>query len=235
MKQVDGRWVEVNGIPIFDSMTEVVQPRHTALVVIDMQNDFVSHGGIADVCGVDIEPSRAIIPGISRLIDSARRSGVRVIYRQTIFEADLANVHPAWIYRWYRDRPIGTNPLPLDKTAIRGTWGAAIIDELQPQPQDYIVEKHRNSAFVATKLERVMNANGVESVVLAGTTTDGPVLSSALDAQWYDYYTVIAKDAVASTLPELHNLGIEQLSTSYELPSVEEMIAIWDESPVFSR
>jgi nicotinamidase-related amidase len=84
-------------------------------------------------------------------------------------------------------------------------------------------------------MDRVLRANGVESVVLAGVTTQGCVLSSALDSQWYDYYTVIAKDAVASTKPELHQLGMEQLSTSYHLPTVEELAAIWAEAPVFVR
>ena len=235
MKQVDGRWVEVNGIRIFDSMAEVVEPRHTALIVIDMQNDLLSPDGIAAQSGVDITAERAIIPTVVRLVDEARRSGVRVVYTQTVFDADMSNVHPAWIYRWYRKRPVGTNPMPLDKTVIRGTWGAEIIPELEPQPHDYVVEKARNSAFVGTKMDRVLRANGVESVVLAGVTTQGCVLSSALDSQWYDYYTVIAKDAVASTKPELHQLGMEQLSTSYHLPTVEELAAIWAEAPVFVR
>lgn len=213
----------VHGKKLFDSLGELVDPQHTAVLVVDMQNDLAAEGGIVVETGGDISQQRQIIPPLQRLLDVARSVGAKVVHIQVVIEQNFASVHPSWFYR-YRKNTVRT---PLDERIVEDTWGAEIIDELTPKAGDIVVKKHRVSAFVHSSLDQVLRSNGIQSVVVTGTATPACVLGTAQDAQWYDYYTVVARDCIAGGSVQRNGVGIALMNEACDMPTSDELIALW--------
>ena len=150
----------VHGKRVFDSLSEVVDPRHTAVLVIDMQNDLVSPDGVGGRAGGNVSAQRAIIPALQQLLDAARQACARVVYVQLVTERNYATMHPSWLYRY---RVMDWVKLPLDRRLPEDGWGGEVVEEITPQPGDMVVKKHRESAFIGTELDRVLRSNGVRS------------------------------------------------------------------------
>ena len=223
---------EVRGQLVFESLAEVVNPSHTALLVIDMQNYGCSSDSRLAAAGVDISPKRAIIPSLQRLLSAARHSGVRVVYLKLVTENNLAGVHPAWTYyvhcRAGRVQLDGKDSShPVFENATDGTWEAEVTPELAPQPGDFEVKKHRKSAFINTRLDQVLRSDGVQSVLVTGVSTENCVLTTALDAQGYDYYAVVVRDCVGSMCPERAAMAMSLMQRWFDMPTSEELIATW--------
>lgn len=216
---------EIHGKQVFDSLAEVVDPEHTAVLVVDMQNDLAHPDGLGPRTGSDISGQRDIIPPLQRLLDSARSAGAKVVYIEVVTEPNYATMAPAWLYR-YRVNQVKT---PLDQRLLEGTWGAETVEEIAPQPGDVVVKKHRVSAWIHTSLDQVLRSNGVKSVVVTGTATSGCVLGTALDAQWYDYYTVVARDCIAGGAAARNAVGIALMNEGCDMPTSGELIALWGE------
>ena len=231
----------IQGKHVFESLEEVVDPKHTALLIIDMQNGLASPEGYTARQGdISISHQRSIIPALLNVLDSARSSGVRVVHVQVVFDENKASTSPASLYSGSRMRdfgaywghPASTTRKSNRKTLIDGTWEAEIIPELAPQPNEYIVKKHRNSAFVNTPMDQVLRSNGIQTVVLTGTTTAGCVLATALDALWYDYYTLVVANCIADCFPERHQAGMAILGERFDMPSSDEIVALWSKQRV---
>ena len=227
---------DIQGKRVFESLEEVVDPKHTALLIIDMQNGLASPNGYADRQGdVSIAHQRSIIPALLRVLNSARSSGVHVAHVQIVFDGNSASTSPASIYEGVRMRDFGASwghPRSSDKkedreVLIDDTWESEIIPELAPISGEFIVKKHRNSAFINTTMDQFLRSNSIQSVVVTGTTTAGCVLATALDASWYDYYTVIVADSVADCFPERHKAGIAILSERFDMPTSHQLAGIW--------
>ena len=219
---------EVYGKQVYDSLAEIADPAHTAVIVVDMQNDLVSPGGFVDAQGHTLDGNRSIIPALDRLLDGARQAGVPVVYIQYVMERSYASLSPAWIYHSTRGR-LGPGGRRVNLEGCReGTWGVEIIPELAPQPDDFVVQKHRLSGFSRTRLDQVLRANGIQSVVVTGTATGGCVQDTAVDASThFDYYTVIARDCVAQNDPPGHELALAFLERRFDLADSDELLALW--------
>ncbi|MFC1861983.1 isochorismatase family cysteine hydrolase [Chloroflexota bacterium] len=218
---------EIHGKLLYDSIEEVVHPSHTALVVVDMQNDTCSPDGARVRRGSGITAIQKIIEPLGALIEAARLSGVRIVYLMQTIEQNLASAAPAWIYYCYRKRPVSGAPrMPLE-VRVEGTWGHQIIPDLAPEPSDFIIKKNRPSGFTSTNLDKILRANGIESTVVAGIITAGCVLATARDAQFHDYYTVVVKDCVADNDPKMHEVGITLLSDRCDVLCSKELITLW--------
>ena len=211
---------EVGGVRFFSDLGEIVAPAHTALLVVDMQNDFVATRGHFARFGRDVTRIQAIIPPIRELLETARRAGVLIIYTRQLTLPDLASDTPAWVYFKTRD---GKSP---DYT-LRGTWGAEFVDELAPAPDVQIIEKFRPSAFHRTKLDETLREHGIQSVVVAGCLTQGCVQATVTDASYHDYYAVVAADAVQSTSAALHDNALAFLGSRYDLVPTSELARLW--------
>ena len=216
---------EVHGKRVYDSLSEVVEPGHTAVIVVDMQNDLAHPEGLGARCGGDVSTQRAILPALQRLLSAARGSGAKVVYIQVVTEQTFATLAPSWLYR-YRILQVRT---PLDERLLEDTWGAEIVEEISPQPGDIVVKKHRESAFIGTELDRVLRSNGVETAIVVGTATGGCVQSTAQDAQWHDYYTVVARDCVPGGENRRNQVGLALMSEACDTPTADEIIALWSE------
>jgi nicotinamidase-related amidase len=211
---------QIEGIPFYDRLEEILAPTHTALIVVDMQNDFCMPGGHFARHGRDVARIGVVVPRIQSLIASARQAGVMVVYTQQVTLPGLTSDTPAWIYFKTRD---GKSP---DYT-IGGTWGAEFIEPLRPDPDVTVVEKHRPSAFLGTDLDRILRAHRVETVVVAGCLTQGCVQATTTDASYHDYYAIVAGDCVESTSAALHENAMTFLRSRYDVVTADAIAAIW--------
>lgn len=212
---------EVNGVSIFSTVGEIVDPAHTALLVVDMQNDECSPDGWFAQQGRDVSHVAAIVAGVRQLIDVARAAGVPVVFiEQTTLPANRSDP-PAWLYFKTRDGRARTD-YNLD-----GTWGQETVAALGKQSTDIVVRKNRPSAFHLTNLDVILRAHGVQSVVICGNTTQGCVLATTLGASFHDYYTVLAEDCVQSLNQEQHEIALRFLRSRYDVVPSAQVLDRW--------
>lgn len=177
-------------IDVLEDFASTVNPSHTALLVIDVQNDFCRD-----------EPRKAMIRRIKHVLEHARAAGVTVIYVQnTVLPGGLSDA-PADLAR---RRKLGINT----NVTIEGTWGQRIVDELAPAEADPIIRKHRLSALTNTTLDTVLRSRGIVTVVCTGTATHGCVINTAYAAVALNYYVVVVDDCVASWRADLHESAL---------------------------
>jgi nicotinamidase-related amidase len=176
----------------------------SAIVVIDMQNDFCAPGGWVDHHGFDYRPDRAPIEPLNRLLPVLRQHGVPVIWVNWGVRADLANMPPNQLHL-YKPKGVGiglAETLPNGAAVLQeGSWAAAIVDELDVQPEDIQVLKHRISGFWDTPLDSILRNLGATTIFFAGVNTDQCVLCSLTDANFLGYGCVLVEDACATSSP----------------------------------
>jgi ureidoacrylate peracid hydrolase len=177
----------------------------TAVIVVDMQNDFGSKGGLFDRLGIDIAPIQAIVPAISRVLSSARRVGSTVLFLKMGFQADLSDAGPAdgpnrIKHRQLIGEDITTPDGQKSRTLIRDTWSTDIIPALKPEASDMIVYKHRYSGFFETELDTMLRRHKIKHLVFTGCTTSVCVESTLRDAMFRDYSCVLLADCAAEPI-----------------------------------
>ena len=218
--------LEIEGKQVFETLDELVDPRHTALVVVDMQRDFCTPGGAFDRLGVDISMYPAMVSRLARLIEGARAAGVRVVYVMMTTLPGRLIESPAQI-RFNRRLHLAANGgEPLDYTTD-GSVGQQIIPELPVEDGDVIVKKYRSSGFWGTNLDMLLRSNAVQTVIVAGCTTEGCVESTARDAMFNDYYVVIPEDCVASDDREQHDASLLLMRHRFDISTSDGILAEW--------
>lgn len=194
-------------------MTQLaLDPVRTALVVVDMQNDFCSPGGFFDRAGHDIGPCRALLPRIAELADATRAAGASVAFTMTVrTEPQKQRLRP----KRHPTASDGAPPATLGSDRyLPGAWGTAIVDELAPFAGDLVVEKPRQSAFFRTTFADDLAARGIDTLAVAGVTTNCCVDTTVRDAFMRDLDVVVLSDAVAAFGAErhLHDSTLENLA-----------------------
>ena len=210
----------INGVNVYDTLAELVNRDHTALLVVDVQNDFCHPEGHFARHGKDLATTLEALPRACAFVAESQRLGLRTFFvRQTTLPEGRSD-SPAWLRFKTRD---GKSP---DYT-LHDTWGWQVVDGLNIRPQDWTVEKFRPDAFVNTNLDQLLRANGIETVVVLGFITEGCVESTVRGASYRDYYVVLVKDAVASPNQELHEGSMRLLEARYPLAGAEEILDVW--------
>lgn len=181
-----------------DRPEERVAPSRTALIVVDMQNDFCSAGGMMDRLGTDVGLVQATVPVLAGLLAAARAAGVLVVYLQNRTRSDGRYSAPADLLRKYLTYADEDDLL----ITLEGSWGEQVIAELEPERGDVVV-KHRPDGFERTQLGLILRSNGIESVLITGTSTFACVESTARRALMEDYYVTVIEDCVAATDADL--------------------------------
>lgn len=176
----------------------------TAIIVVDMQNDFCSPGGWLDSIGVDVTGASAAAAHLADILPPLRAVGVPVIWLNWGNRPDLANVPPG--VRHVYDAAgagggIGDRAGRSDAVLTAGSWGAALLDELVPEPDDLRVDKYRMSGFVDTPLDSVLRNRRIETVLFAGVNADQCVLATLIDAANLGYDVILVEGASATTSP----------------------------------
>jgi ureidoacrylate peracid hydrolase len=208
---------------VLKTLKERCDPRYAALIVVDVQNDFVSPEGSAGKRGDDVGAAISMIPNLMRLIEEGRRIGFTIIYVRTT-HSDWTDT-PSWIYR--TSQKSGLN------TCRDGSWGAEFYDGISPLPSERVVTKHRYSAFINTDLNTVLRARGIQSVLVCGVATNVCVETTARDGYMYDYYVTMIDDCSAAYDAKLHMSTLENIRRHFGLvASSHEIIETWSELPV---
>ena len=203
---------------VLKTLKERCDPRWSALLVVDVQNDFVSSKGSAAKRGEDVGAAQAMVPKLIRLIEEAGRVGLTVVYVRTT-HSEWTDT-PSWIY-------CKSHQSALD-TCREGTWGTEFYQGISPLPSERVVIKHRYSAFINTELNTVLKAKGVESVLVTGVATNVCVETTARDAYMYDYYVTMVEDGAAAYDPKLHESTLENMRRHFGLVATsEEIMETW--------
>ncbi|QJD85769.1 cysteine hydrolase family protein [Cohnella herbarum] len=186
-------------------------PVRTALVVIDMQNDFCSAGGFGEKLGNDITPTRAIIPVIQKLLQVARDAGILIVHTREGHLPDLSDCPPAKLERSKRMGAGIGDEGPMGRILIRGEQGHAIVAELAPLEDEAIIDKPGKGAFYKTELEHLLERNGIESLVLCGVTTHVCVHTTLREANDRGYRCLVLEDATAAFDQSDHQAAIHMV------------------------
>jgi ureidoacrylate peracid hydrolase len=215
--------IQVNGQWVCESLAEVVDPRRSALLVVDVQNDYCAPEGALAREGGDISMTRAVVPNVIDMVDAARRAGVQVVWIQQTSLPGGVSDSPAWIYMKRR------NGLRQDR-CVDGTWGQQFVDGLQPSGDEPIVKKHRSSGFVGTNLDLILRSRRVETAIVIGVMSEGCVESTARDAAFYDYYVVLTPDCMASDVLAWHEASLTTMSGRHDVVPGHEIRALWEKA-----
>ncbi|WP_273842059.1 isochorismatase family protein [Rubrobacter calidifluminis] len=181
-----------------------VRPGSSALLVIDMQNDFVREGGV-----MEVPLARKCLPNIRRLVDAARDSGIPVVFTRHVLY-DAFDVSPLEVALQPRLRKEGMR---------EGSRGAQVVEELQPRPDEFVVSKHRYDAFYNTDLETILRTawglNAVDTLIITGTVTNICCESTARSAFMRDFKVVFASDANGGLDEPSHAATLESISRAF--------------------
>lgn len=192
------------GIDPYASTQWNLVPGRTAVVVIDPQNDFLHLDGWYAKSGVDISHMRASIEPTKRLVRAARDRRVPVSWTR----------HS---YRTMRDAGpfIEHRPFLKDGGLRQGTLGYEILAELEPRPDDWVIDKMRLSAFFQSNLELVLRALDAETVLFAGVLTNQCVAATSKDASFRDFKPIVVAEATGTTMPHLHEPALEMMRVGW--------------------
>lgn len=182
----------------------VVDTARTAMVVVDMQNDFCHPDGWLASIGVDVSPARAPIAPLAAHLPAVRVAGIPVIWLNWGARPDRANLPPNVVHVYDPEgRGVGIGaPGPTGAPILeRGSWAAAVVDELVVDPADLRIDKHRMSGFWDTELDAVLRNLAATTVMFAGVNADQCVLATLVDAACAGYDVVLLEDAAATTSP----------------------------------
>jgi ureidoacrylate peracid hydrolase len=178
----------------------------TAVIVVDMQNAFVSKGGYFDLAGYDLSAVRKIIGPCKRIIGIARQKGSKIVYLQMGFSPDLSDMGSPNSPIRHKSRGLKMilqHPELQEKLYIYGTWGADIVKELEPQQGDILVKKQKYDAFMGTNLDIILRTYDIKYLVFVGTATNVCVESTLRHAFFLDYFPILVSDGVAQIGPAL--------------------------------
>jgi nicotinamidase-related amidase len=180
--------------------------RATALLVIDLQIDFLSPDGYFARKGYDAAPLRAILPAVAAVIEAARAAGCAIVHTRQGYRADMADMTP--YERWRRARA------GLDGTEIllRSSPGHGIVPEIPVRPDDIIIDKTANGAFTHTDLDHVLRARGITHLLFSGCTTDVCVHTTMREAADRNYQCLLIEDACASGDRYAHDAAVHMVT-----------------------
>lgn len=183
-----------------------INTSRTAVIVVDMQNDFGAKGGMFDRAGLDISGIQKAIPPTLRVVTAARRARLKVVYLKMAFREDLSDLGTV-------DAPNRTRHMFLgvgkevrgpngerSRILVRDTWNTDIVPELKPHVGDVVMYKHRFSGFYGTELDAVLKRAGVKDLIITGCTTSVCVESTVRDAMFRDYRCILLADCMAEPI-----------------------------------
>lgn len=219
--------INVDGKAVYTELAELVDPEHTALLLVDMQRDFIDPSGLFGELGVDLTMYDELRPRLAGLLAEARQSGALVIHIQNNALPDRMSDSPAQIRFNMRMHELERSDRPPLRYTVPGTPGHDFVEEFRPIEGELVVNKYRSSAFWGTNMEMLLRSNGVETVIIGGCTTEGCVESTARDAMFNDHYVVIASDCVASDDPAQHDASMLLMKHRFDIATSSEIAAVW--------
>jgi nicotinamidase-related amidase len=182
----------------------------TALLIIDMQRDFMEPGGFGETLGNDVSQLARAVQPIGAVLEAARDAGMLVIHTREGHLPDLSDAPPAKVERGAPSLRIG-DPGPMGRILIRGEAGHDIIPALYPLDSEIVIDKPGKGAFYATELGDVLQKYGIENLLVCGVTTEVCVNTTVREANDRGYRCVVLADGCASYFPEFHEMGLKMI------------------------
>jgi ureidoacrylate peracid hydrolase len=183
-----------------------IETAKTAVLVVDMQHDFGSKGGMFDRAGIDISMIQQAVGPTAKVLAAARRKGIPIVYLKMGFRPDLSDLGPTDAPNRMRHLRFGVGETihapdgTESRILIRDTWNTDILPELAPEPNDVVLYKHRFSGFYETDLDHTLTRLGVRSLIITGCTTSICVESTVRDAMFRDYTCVVLDDCTGEPI-----------------------------------
>jgi ureidoacrylate peracid hydrolase len=205
------------------TLAEKVAPERTAVIVIDVQNDFCADDGVFGQLGQDLSTIQAMVPRLVPFVDAARAAGCLIVFVRGLYD----EVYLA--------------PNVVERRARRGRSPALCLSDtpgfdyyvIQPQPGDVEVRKHRYNAFIGTDLDLLLRGQGIQTVVMTGVTTNVCVESTSRHAYMVGYYVVLASDCAATNDLHLHQPTLENVERYFGVvATADELEAVWQGAAV---
>jgi nicotinamidase-related amidase len=182
----------------------------TALLIIDMQRDFVEPGGFGEALGNDVSPLRATIEPTRKVLERARKLGMMVIHTREGHRADLSDCPPTKMARGRGKTKIG-DVCAMGRLLVRGEHGHDIVPELYPIAGEPVIDKPGKGAFYATDLELILRNCGIESLIVCGVTTEVCVNTSVREANDRGFECLVLSDCVGSYFSEFQKAGLAMI------------------------
>ena len=197
-------WFEAEPYPL------EFEPQSTALLMIDMQRDFLAAGGFGEMLGNDVSLLRSAIEPCGRVLHKARQVSLFVIHTREGHRPDLSDAPPSKLKRGNLEIGIGDEG-PMGRVLVRGEQGHSIIPELSPLPGEPIIDKPGKGAFYATDLLLVLRNRGIQTLICCGVTTEVCVQTTVREANDRGFECIVPSDCVASYFPEFHRVSLEMI------------------------
>ncbi|MDH3452155.1 MAG: cysteine hydrolase [Gammaproteobacteria bacterium] len=185
-------------------------PARTALLMIDMQRDFVEAGGFGEMLGNDVTLLRSTIKPCKRVLEAARAAGIAVIHTREGHRADLTDAPPSKLARGKLEVGIGAEG-PMGQVLVRGEHGHDIIPELYPQGDEPVVDKPGKGTFYETDLHLILQNRSVAALIVRGVTTEVCVHTTVREANDRGYECVVLSDCVGSYFPEFQRVALKMI------------------------
>jgi biuret amidohydrolase len=185
-------------------------PATSALVVIDMQRDFLEPGGFGELLGNDVSLLARVVEPLAEVLETARAAGMLIVHTREGHRPDLADCPPSKRARGNLELGIGS-PGPKGRILVRGEFGHDIVDALSPQPGEVVLDKPGKGSFYATDLELMLRNAGVTSLIVTGVTTEVCVHTTVREANDRGFECLVLEDCVGSYFPEFHRVALEMI------------------------
>ena len=183
-----------------------LEAARTAVVVVDMQNDFTAEDGMFARAGIPVAAIRAAVEPTARSLEAARRAGMKIVYLKMQFEPNLSNAGGPDAPNRLRHLALGVGEAVVapdgspSRVLIKDTWNTEILAALAPESGDIVIPKHRFSGFFETNLDAILKEHGIDALVFTGATTSVCVESTLRDAFFRDYRCLLLADCTAEPL-----------------------------------
>jgi nicotinamidase-related amidase len=188
-----------------------LDPAAAALVLIDMQRDFLEPGGFGESLGNDVGMLRRTIAPLRRVLEATRAAGLPIIHTREGHLPDLSDCPPSKLNRGAPSARIG-DPGPNGRILIRGEYGHDIIDELAPLPGEPVVDKPGKGAFYDTDFGALLAAQGISQLIVTGVTTEVCVHTTVREANDRGFECLVLSDCVGSYFPDFHRVGLAMIA-----------------------
>lgn len=207
------------------TLAEKVRPEHTALLIVDVQNDFCAEGGAIHREGRDVSMAAACVPRIETLLEAARAAGVMPVWIRNVYNTGpnwyLSEV---WLEQATRKRKGSYTERPVCEP---NAWNGDFF-MIRPKPEEVIVTKHRYGAFECTDLDLVLRSHGIRTVIMTGVATNVCVETTARQAFLKDYYVVFTSDCTATFSKEQHEAALVNIEQFFgQVVTSAEVMASW--------
>ena len=217
--------ITYKGRQIPQTLAEIIDPRHTALLVHEMINDTVSVGGELDKFDKRMDIS-GMIGNVKEFLSAARQSGVRVVYARMTRYPDYGTYSDPMILKAYPQIEDPTKQVTY-LVGIKGSWGWQVIDELRPEPGDLGVDKYRVNSFINTPLELLLRSNGIRTIVILGVGAEAGIVPTVTHAENLGFFVVAVEDCILPVDHSWRDAAFKFISRFSLLATSSEISSIW--------